>query len=150
MTDLRLDGNDRIVIFTFPTRSVTEADILEGSVGQAFIALRHLLSGFCLEQYRGTCASLTADECGGIRWAEAARFLLCSYATSMAIREALVELREVSLKTNEKETKYSSRWHRASIDCAVLHSANDPTIKSLVSRQRENHARMLVSNFSRA
>lgn len=51
-----------IVIFDFLARVLTEGDIFGKSEGQASIALSHLLSGFCVEQYGAILASLTAHE----------------------------------------------------------------------------------------
>lgn len=115
MSDLRFDGKDSMLIFDFLHRFAVEGDTLEMSDGQTFNALPHLLSGLCLEQYRTICGSLTADEGGVGCWAEDAQYLLRSYATSTAILEVILALRDVSQKRNGKQAEYSSRLNQAAI-----------------------------------
>lgn len=64
MDNLTFDGKDPIMIFDFLSRFVSEANTLEMSEPQAFVAIPHFLSGFALDQYRAVSGSLTVDEGG--------------------------------------------------------------------------------------
>ncbi|CAN8069068.1 unnamed protein product, partial [Agarophyton chilense] len=107
---------------------------------------------FALEPYRSVCGSLTADEGGVTSRPRAVQYLLRSYATSNAIRQAILDLRDVTLKPEEGEVEYNSRLNKASVRCVNVHSTEDkitlyidgldPSINSLVARYREKHGRV--------
>lgn len=152
LDELTFDGKDPILIFEFLSRFVVEANTLRISEAQAFVALPHFLRKLALEQYRAVSGSLNADEGGVTSWPEAVQYLLRSYATSNAIRGAILDLRDVTQKDRETEVEYSSRLNNAAIRCGNVHSMDDKmtlyvdgldkTIKSLVARHRERHPRI--------
>ncbi|CAN8070507.1 unnamed protein product [Agarophyton chilense] len=152
LNDLTFDGKTPILVIEFLNRFVAEADTLEMSEPQAFLSLPHFLKGFALEQYRSVCGSLTADEGGVTSWPEAVQYLLRSYSTSNAIRQAILDLRDVTQKPEKGEAKYNSRLNKASVRCGNVHSTEDKTtlyidgldqsIKSLVARYRGKHGRV--------
>ncbi|CAN8076119.1 unnamed protein product [Agarophyton chilense] len=146
LNDLTFDGKTPILVTESLTRFVAEADTLEMSEPQAFVSLPHFLKGLALEQYRSVCRSLPADESGFTSWPEAVQYFLCSYKTSNAIRQAILDLRDVTQKPEEGEAEYSSRLYKASVRCGNVHSTEDkitlyidgldPSIKSLVALYR--------------
>ncbi|CAN8062282.1 unnamed protein product [Agarophyton chilense] len=150
--DLRFDGKTPILVIEFLNRFVADGDTLEMSEPQEFGSLPNFLKGFALEQYRSVCGSLTADEGGDNSWTEAVQYLLRSYATSNAIHQAILDLRDVTQKPEEGKAEYSSRLNKASVRCGNVHSTEDkitlyidgldPSIKSLVARYREKHGRV--------
>lgn len=85
-------------------------------------------------------------------WPEAVQYLLRSYATSNAIRAAILALRDIAQRPLEDEEEYSSRLNKAAIRCGNVHSTDEkitlfidglsPAIKSLVARYRERHGHM--------
>lgn len=55
MNEVQFDRRDPILVFDFLSWFVTEAGTLEVNEAQAFVALPHFLSGFCLKQHRAIC-----------------------------------------------------------------------------------------------
>ena len=88
MKDHSFDGNDPIRVLDFLARMVTEADMLDMSEAQAFVALPCFLKGTVRTQYD---SNLTGGSgLGGVScWPEAVQYLLRTYATHSARREAL-------------------------------------------------------------
>ncbi|CAN8063108.1 unnamed protein product [Agarophyton chilense] len=82
-------------------------------------------------------------------WPVVVQYLLRNYVISNAIRQAILDLRDVTQKRGKGEAEYSSRLDRMATRCGNVHSTEDkitlltdgldPTIKSLVAGFREKH-----------
>lgn len=150
LRDLTFDGVDGILVLEFLARFVAEADILEMSEAQAFLALPYFLRGFAAEQFRSTIGASRRDG-GVVCWPEAVQYLLRSYATNEAIQDALRALKNVQQTAGETELDYSNRLNRAERRCGNPHrlrdrvtdfiSGLDPAVKPLVYRFREENPR---------
>ena len=144
--DLSFDGSDPILILRFLARFIEEADMLEMSEAQAYIAVTYFLKGEVLRQFRAATYANSRD--GGITcWPEAVQYLLRSYATNAAISQALLDLRDTRQKSGETETEYSTRIMDAEYRCGNVHTTDermtmfvdglDSVIRPLVARYRE-------------
>lgn len=102
MSYLKFDGTDPILVFAFLYPFVAETDILGMSEAQAFKGLPHFLSGFALLQYRSGIGFLIVNEGGVNNWPGVVQYLPLGYATSEAIGEAILTLRDVTQKPGEK------------------------------------------------
>lgn len=147
MLKQKFSGEDPILVLDFLARFVQEADVLEMSEAQAYVALPYFLSGMAEDQYNSVRGSSRASEGGVTCWPEAVHYLLRSYATGTAISQAIVAVRDTKQKPGETETSYSTRlnkaFHRcgnvftAFERCSMLVDGLDPGIRALVSRYRE-------------
>ena len=146
LQDLKFDGTDEIMILHFLARFVTEADTLEMSEGQAYLALPHFLRGMAEAEFRSTADTPV----GGVTcWPEAVNYLLRSYATNEAIQTALLALRDVRQRDGETELDYNTRLNKAERRCGNPHTVEDritifidgltPAVKPLVYRYREEN-----------
>ena len=148
------DGNDPIKIFDFLTRFVNEADMLNMSEAQAFIALPTFLADPAETQFRTTLSG--ASRRGGVTcWPEAVQYLLRTYATAFAMREVLADLRNIKQNANESEESYRKRLNEAIFRCGNVHTEDEKmtlyvdglseTIRMVVARYRETiHRRDLT------
>ena len=93
--DNTFTGEDGVLVLDFLAKSVQEFDTQEMNEGQAIRLLPEFLSGIALRQY--TSVSQTAGSHQGkvSVWPEAVQWLLRSFATDEAIRQAVLALREV-------------------------------------------------------
>jgi len=110
-------GDDFILILEFLTRFVREANINEMSEAQAYLDLPSFLQGFALSQFESVADTAYADDGGVTCWPEAVKYLLRSYATSNAVREAVLSLRDLSQIPGEVETDYSKHVNDAGNCC---------------------------------
>lgn len=104
----KFKGEDPILLLNFLTSLVEEADTVDISEGQMIVLARHLLIKYDGEQYHARTNASLAGASGGIfHWAKAVRHLLRTYATEIAIREAIDDFREVRQSPTEKGTAYA-------------------------------------------
>ena len=85
-------------------------------------------------------------------WPEAVQYLLRSYATSSAIRGAILDLRDTRQRPGETETGFRTRLNTAFYRSGNVHTSEekatmfvdglDPVIKTLVEQRREETRRM--------
>lgn len=153
LEECSFDGGDPILILEFLSRFADEADTLEMSEAQAFIALPYFLKGNAASQFRSVKTTSSRASGGVSAWPEAVQYLLHTYATPCAIREAIQVLRSISQRSGESETDYGMRVAKASNRCGnvfpewekitLFVDGLDPTIRSLVARYREASRRGL-------
>lgn len=153
MSEFKFDGTDPILVFDFLTRMVEEADTLKMTEAQAYLALPHYLSGQASRTYR---SSRNGAHSGGVScWPEAVQYLLRTYATASAIREAVSTVRNTRQKHGENEAEYSTRINHAVYRCGNVFDESEKMsmfvnglslkIQPLVSRFREaNHRQGLT------
>ena len=150
LRDHSFSGEDPIKVLEFLAAFRDEANTLEMTEAQAYVVLPYLLRGPAKEQFVAVKGSVAGD--GGVtNWPEAVQYLLRSYATNGAIRQATLALRDTKQREGETETQYDTRLNRAFHRCGNVHSREDrisyfvdgllPAIKDLVARHREAHAR---------
>lgn len=156
-------GTDGILVLNFLACFVREANILEMSEAQAYLALPQFLQGFALSQFEAVRDSSAGGD-GGVRcWPEAVQYLLRSYATSNEIQRAMMDLRNVTQNPGEDERDYSTRLedacrrvgnvHSLHEKCTMFESGLVPEIRALVSRHREanpNISFLELVQFARA
>jgi len=141
------DGSDPIKIFDFLTRFVNEADMLAMSEAQAFIALPSFLADPAETQFRTNLSG--GSRKGGVTcWPEAIQYLLRTYATPTAMREALEHLRNIRQGEMEAEEEYRKRLNQAIYRCGNVHEEDEKmtyyidglsdTIRMVVARYRES------------
>ena len=148
------DGNDPIKIFDFLSRFVNEADMLNMSEAQAFIALPIFLADPAETQFRTNLSG--ASRHGGVTcWTEAIQYLLRTYATASAMRKFLEDLRNIRQGEDEVEEAYRKRLNECVFRCGNVHSEDEKmtlyvdglsdTIRMIVARYRESvHRRDLT------
>lgn len=142
------DGEDKVMILEFLIRLTEELDALAATEAQALIILPTYLKGDCRKLY------LTARRggSGAIRsWPEAVQWLLRTYATPAALREAVKAFRSLEQKPEEEETDYGNRVLLASHRCGDVFTDAEQmsafvdgllkTTRTLVARHRESMAR---------
>lgn len=150
MKDASFNGDDPILVLEFLTRFADEADTLEMSEAQAFVALPYFLKGQAATLYRSTKSA--SSRRGGVSvYPEAVQYLLRTYATPSAIREAVQTVRSMAQKPNEGELTYGMRLSKASNRCGnvfpeyekinLFIDGLDPSIRTLVARYREETPR---------
>lgn len=147
----KFDGEDAIMVLDFIACFVQESDILGMNEAQAYLALPYL-SGMAENQFNSVRGSSRASEGGVTCWPEAVQYLLRSYATSNAIQNAILALRDTKQKPGETETAYSTSLNKAFHRCDSMYSAQerctmfvdglDPAIRALVARHREEKRRI--------
>ncbi len=146
MKDYKFDGTDPVMVFDFLTRLTEEADTIGMTESQAFLALPHYLGGAAAEQFR---ASKHGGHSGGVtNWPAAVNYLLATYATPSAIRDATQAYRNLKQKAEESELAFSARVSQAAYRCGNVFDETDkmstfvnglqPTIRTLVARHRES------------
>ena len=147
MSKHKFDGNDPIRVFDFLTRFVNESDMLNMSEAQSFIALPMFLEEPAETHFRTTLSGMSRR--GGVTcWPEAVQYMLRTYATPTAMREALETLRDVRQENTETEEDYRKRLNVAIHRCGNVHSEDEkmtlyvdglaPTIRTVVARHRES------------
>ena len=146
------DGEETIQVLAFLPHFVGEANTLDMNEAQAFIAIPYCLKGFALDQYQAVKDAYSAHKGGAPCWPEAVQYLLRSYVTSNAIREATLSLRDVRQNSGETEMQYSNRLNKAELHCGNVHSLEEkmtmfvnglnPAIEPLVARHRESHPKI--------
>ena len=140
---------DPIMVLDFPRRFCDEANTLNMSEAQAYVALSYFLKGFALDQFQTVRDAYVASEGGVTCWSEAIQYLIRSYATSTAIREAIISLRGIRQKPTESEMEYSARFNQAELRCGNVHPIAEKitmfingliqAIESLITRVREEN-----------
>ena len=102
-----------------------------------------------MEQFQTVKDAYAASEGGVTCWPEAVLYLIRSYATSTAIREAIISLRDIHQKPTESEMEYSARLNQAELRCGNVHpiaekitmfiSGLNPAIETPITRVREEN-----------
>ena len=147
--DSKFSGEDPILIFDFLSRFVEEADTLTMSEAQAFMALPQFLTGTARMQYR---AARSGSRSGGLAcWPEAVQYLLRTYATQGAIRDAIHHLRSLRQDDKESERTFATRVNEAVYRCGNVHEEDEKMtfyvdglqqeIRTVVARHREHSFR---------
>ena len=147
------DGEDPIHVLDFLARFVREADTLKRSEAQAYIAVPYFIRGHAEQQFNTVRSSSSATSAGGVTcWPEAVQYLLRSYATSSAIRGAILVLQDTRQRPGETETGFGTHLNTAFYRCGNVHTSEekatkfvdglDPVIKTLVEQRREETRRM--------
>ena len=145
----KFSGKDPILILNFLSRFVEEADTLRMTEGQAFVALPHFLANPAETQF---LSSRNASTSGGVTsWPEAVQYLLETYATSSAIREATNKLQEIRQLAHENESDYATRLNDYAYRCGNVYdeaqkmtffiNGLNMSIRSIVARHRESQPR---------
>lgn len=148
MKEHSFSGDDPIMVFDFLTRFVEEADTLSMSEAQAFVALPHFLVGNANKQFRASRNGSRSSSGGVSCWPEAVQYLLRTYATPSAIRDAINSLHALKQQANESELDYSARVNIAHYRCGNVFSDTDKmnvfvdglssVIRTIVARYRES------------
>lgn len=144
-------GKDPILVFDTLTRFVEEADTLGMTEAQAYLCLPYFLTDQASRQYRAA-RNATRSFTGGIScWPEAVQYVLRTYATPAAIREAVTALRGISQRADENELDFSARLNTAAYRCGNVHTDSDkmtlfvddllPETRTIVARFREQQPR---------
>ena len=148
-SDNTFSGEDGVLVLDFLAVLVQEFDTQEMNEGQAICLLPEFLSGIALRQY--TSVSQTAGSHHGkiSVWPEAVQWLLRSFATDEAIRQAVLALREVQQRPSEDEMDFYIRLTDASNRCGNVYSMDDQltmfieglhaSIKPMVSQYRQDN-----------
>ena len=114
-------GEDPILLLDLLRRFCDEANTLNMSGAQAYVALSYFLKAFALYQCQ-TVMDVYAASGGDVTCCpEAVQNLIRSYATSNAIREAIISLSDIRLKPNESEMEYIARLNQAKLRCGNVH-----------------------------
>ena len=120
MKEHTFDGSDLIKIFDFLHRFVNEAYMLAMSEAQPFIALSTFLADPAETQFRTNLSG--GSRRGGITCSpEAIQYLLRTYATTAAMREALESLRNIRKASTEDEEEYCKRFNQGIFRCGNIH-----------------------------
>ena len=147
--DNTFTGEDGVLVLDFLAKLVQAFDTQEMNEGQAIRLLPEFLSGIALRQY--TSVSQTAGSHHGkvSVWPEAVQWLLRSFATDEAIRQAVLALREVQQRPSEDEMEFYIRLTDASNRCGNVYSMEeqmtmfieglDASIKPMVSQYRQDN-----------
>ena len=115
MKSRKFSGNDPILIFEFLHKFVEEAGTLGMSESQAYLAVPYFLVNPALNEFDTTRA---ASKVGSISvWPEVVNYLLSTYATPSAIRQAVAEFRAVKQAATETEDVYAQRVNKATYQC---------------------------------
>ena len=102
---------------------VEECDTLGMSEAQSFMALPHFLSDNARTQFR---AMQSGSRTSGVTcWPEGVQYLLRTYATPAAIRNATNELRSIRQSTDEDELAYGARVNHAVYRCGNVHEEDE-------------------------
>ena len=105
-SDFKFDGSDPILVFAFLTRLTEEANLNNLTEAQAFALLPRYLKGTAQLQFQ---AVRSGSRTSGVRcWPEAIQYLLTTYATPSAIREATQAVMDLKQNHNEDEEAYSA------------------------------------------
>ena len=146
------DGGEPILVLAFLRHFMDEANTLDMNEAQAYIAVPYFLKGFALDQYQAVKDAYSANKGAVSCWSETVQYLLISYVTSNAIREATLSLRDMRQNSGETEMQYSNRLNHAELRCGNIHSLEekmtmfvnglDPAIEPLVARNRESHPKI--------
>ena len=145
----KFDGRDPILIFQFLTRLTEEADLNQLTEAQAFATLPRFLSGMAETQFRSARGSSRA---GGIHnWPQAIQYLLQTYATPSAIRQAAQRVQDTKQLPQEDETEFSLRLNNSITRCGNVYDETKrmtlfvngliPEIQPMVARYRERSSR---------
>ena len=137
------------MILNFLTRFVEEADIIGMTEAQALVAIPNYLVDSAETQFR---ASIHGARSGGITsYPEAIQYLLRTYATPSALREAVNAVRDVKQQAGETENAYNIRLNNACDRCGNAFDQADKmtffvnglmdSIRSIVARFRESMPR---------
>jgi len=112
-SDFKFDGSDPIMVFAFLTRLTEEADLNNLTEAQAFALLPRYLGGTAELQFQSVRSGSRGS---GVRcWPEAVQYLLTTYATPSAIRQATQAVMDIKQNHGEDEEAYSARL------CEALH-----------------------------
>lgn len=136
-------------MFAFLTMYVEETDKTDMSEDRAYVVLPQFLLTPSAGQFRAVQAGLRY--CGVTCYPESVEYLLQTYATPSAIRNASSHLQTVSLSPNETEVQYSARINDAVYRCAnvndeveqktIFTNGLSPSIQTIISRYRETKPR---------
>ncbi len=148
----RFDGKDPILVFAFLTRFTEEADLNGLTEAQALLALPRFLKEDAALAFQ---TAQSSGQSGGVNsWSEAVHFLLTTYATPSAMREAVIRVQEMKQKVAEDELAYNARLSQAIYRCGNVFSEAQkttyfvngllPDIRSRVARYREGIPRHAV------
>ncbi len=148
----KFDGKDPIMVFAFLTRFTEEADLNGLTEAQALVALPRFLRDEASLAFQ---TAQSSGHSGGVNsWSEAVHFLLTSYATPSAMREAVIRVQEMKQKASEDEQAYNARLCQAIHRCGNVFTEPQrttyfvngllPDIRSKVARFRESIPRHLV------
>ena len=142
-------GEKPILILDFLARFCDEADTLEMSEAQAYVALPYFLKSTAKDAFKATKNTSRGEDGGVTCWPEAVQYLLRSYATPNAIRGAITALRELKQRSHESEEHYSTRLTQAILTAGSVHSAEAKkdifvdglisAIRAVCTRHRERH-----------
>ena len=149
VAEYKFSGPDPILVFDFLARFVEECDTQDMSEGQAFVALPRYLVKTAAIQYR---AMQNGARSGGIScWPEAVQYLLGTYATPAAIRNALADLGALRQHPDEDEVAFAARVSQAVYRCGNVHDEDEKmtfftnglpdSIRTLIARYRESEYR---------
>ena len=148
----KFDGKDPIMVFAFRTRFTEEADLNGLTEAQALVALPRFLKDEASASFQ---TAQSSGRTGGVSsWSEAVHFLLTSYATPSAMREAVLRVHDTKQKGNEDEQTFNARLCQAIYRCGNVFSEAQkitffvngllPDIRSRVARHRESIPRHAV------
>ncbi len=147
--NFKFSGEDPILIFSFLTRLVEEADLNGLNEAQLYASLPRFLGGTAEVQFR---ASRGGNRTHGVgTWPEAVQYLLTTYATPTAMREAILKAESLRQQANEDELAFSARLNTAIHRCGNVFSESRkitmfvngliPEIQSLVARSAQSQSR---------
>ena len=149
----KFNGEDPVMIFDFLMKFVEEADTLRVSEAHAFLILPKVITGRADRQLRSV---RNGSRSGGVTcWPEAVNYLLRTYATAAAIRNACNDFRNIRQQVREEEVDYSGRLNDAAHRCgnvfdeiekmSVFVNGLLPSTQTAVARHRESQPRSALS-----
>jgi len=149
----KFNGEDPVMVFDFLMKFVEEADTLHVSEAHAFLILPKVLSGRADRQLRSV---RNGSRSGGVTcWPEAVNYLLRTYATAAATRNACNDFRNIRQQAREEEVDFSGRLNDAAHRCgnvfdeiekmSVFVNGLLPSTQTAVARYRESQPRSALS-----
>lgn len=112
MRNHEFSGEDLILVLDIRSKFVQESDMLGMSEGLAFLALSFFLDGEAKDQFRSILRLSSAENGQVLYWLGAVQYLLRFNATSSAIQEATLALRDILQLPDDMNSAFSSRLHK--------------------------------------
>ena len=144
-----ITGDDNVLVLDFLAKLVQEFNTQEMNNGQGIRLLPEFPGGISPRQYTYVSQTVGSHHWKISVWPEAVKWLLRSFATDEAIRQAVLALREVQQRPSEDEMEFYICLTDAGNCCGNVYSIEeqmkmfieglDSSIKQMVSQYRQNN-----------
>lgn len=146
MKGYKFDGTDPVMVFDFLKRLTEEADTINMTEPQAFLATPHYLESPASDSFR---AAKHGSHTGEVtNWPSVVNYFLETYATPAAIRDATLANQYLKQKSGESELAFGERVTLAVYRCGTVYSETSKmstyvkvlhvTTRAVVDRHRES------------